>query len=87
MTNQEIDELSAAMATIQLGDEVRYKLGPRTEAVTGLVTAVETYTDHHGTRRWLYVTWVDHTGQPSKDHSKHHEYELAALKAVGVEVG
>lgn len=42
----------------------------------GRVEAQEQYTDHHGTRTWLYVRWIDGEGKPSNDSTKHTAVEL-----------
>lgn len=69
---------------IKLGDEVRYRVGPSTEAVTGLVTAVETYISFAATTEYVYVRWVTHSGNPDKDATRHDPKELISLRsAVG----
>lgn len=42
----------------------------------GRITAIESYTDFHCTRTWLYVTWFDGDGKPDRDTMKHHASEL-----------
>ena len=69
---------------IKLGDEVRYRVGPSTEAVTGLVIAVETYISLAATTEYVYVRWVTHAGNPDKEPTRHDAKELISLRsAVG----
>ena len=66
---------------LTIGSWVKYKTPSqigKTFAI-GLLDAVETYTDLHGQRSWLYVTWIDDNGKPIEPRTKHHQSELEPL--------
>jgi hypothetical protein len=46
----------------------------------GRVMAVETYVDEHGTRKWVYVRWMDSDGKPDSEYRKHHVSELEPMR-------
>lgn len=61
----------------KLGDIVRYKTSGHSDGfVRGRVSAIEVYTDFHGTRTWIYVRWFDPDGAPKEDHAKFAAQEL-----------
>lgn len=70
---------------MQLNDYVRLNLpSDRRTSATGYgrIFALETYTDCHGTRRWVYVQWLSDEGIPLPHETKHHELELELLETT-----
>lgn len=45
----------------------------------GRITGMEQYTDFHGTREWIYVTWFDSDGVPDGNQKKHAALELCPI--------
>lgn len=70
--------------TIPLGSWVKYKTPPQLGKTfaTGLLYAIETFTDLHGSRTWLYITWIDDNGKPIDTPTKHHQSELEPLSTT-----
>jgi hypothetical protein len=59
---------------LTIGDRVFYT-GTSGETV-GRVCAIETYTDDNGTRKWVWVRWINGDDCPSKDTERFAPQEL-----------
>lgn len=73
---------TAFKEVILLGDFVRYVVPKDRQAdafTRGRVVAVETYTDFHGSRVWVYVQWFDHDGKPYPEQPKYSGSELERI--------
>jgi hypothetical protein len=69
--------MSEETVTFSVGDKVLHALHVKDHAGwSGIITASEIYTDFHGSRRWLYVQWMDPHGRLLDEQRKYHPSEL-----------